>query len=160
MHPCVRRGIVDVYPSVFVGNPSVGKRHVHHVADVFFALRYEEISSGLCDDACGIVKGGHIEIQHITQSGGTAAYTVCQVEPALRRADGVRTFAVLHFHDGVVVAGIDDAFLADLGMRDVVDQCPSDASAGTGIDESVLRTGVEGVLSVDEFGVEHHVALL
>lgn len=43
---------------------------------------------------------------------------------------------------------------------DVVDERPADAAAVAGVDEAVLRTGVERVFAVDELRVEHHVALL
>ena len=45
-------------------------------------------------------------------------------------------------------------------MRDVVNQCPADSSSASGIDESVLRTGVEGVFAVYKFGMKHDVTLL
>ena len=45
-------------------------------------------------------------------------------------------------------------------MRNVVDERPADAAAVAGLDETLLRTGIERVLAVDEFGVQHRVALL
>ena len=51
-------------------------------------------------------------------------------------------------------------FFLHFGVGDVVNQRPADASAASGVDESVLRAGIEGVFAVDKFGVEHHVALL
>ena len=58
------------------------------------------------------------------------------------------------------MAGVDDFLLSHLGVGDVIDQCPSDATAGTRVDETILRTGVEGIFSIDELRVQHHVALL
>ena len=45
-------------------------------------------------------------------------------------------------------------------MGDVVDECPSDASTGTRVDEAVLRTGIEGIFAIDELRMEHNVTLL
>ena len=58
------------------------------------------------------------------------------------------------------MARVDDGLLVQFGVGDVVDECPADAAAGAGVDESVLRAGVEGVLPVDELRVEDDVALL
>ena len=72
----------------------------------------------------------------------------------------MRSFAVLHFLDGVVEAFLDDGFLLHLGMSDVVDECPTDATAAACVDESVLWTRVEGVFAIHELWVKHYVALL
>ena len=60
----------------------------------------------------------------------------------------------------MVVAGVDDLFLFHLRVRDVVDEGPSDAAPRAGVDETILRAGVEGVFPVHELGVQHDVALL
>ena len=83
-----------------------------------------------------------------------------EMQPATVGLDGVRALAILHLHDGVVVAGVDNPLLGDLGMGDVIDECPADAATRPGVDETVLRTGVESILAIDELGVEHHIALL
>ena len=61
----------------------------------------------------------HIHIKYITQARGTATYTMSQVQPALRGLEWVRTLAVLDLHDGVVVTGIDDLLLLDLGVLEL-----------------------------------------
>ena len=38
VHACVRRGVIDKHAPIFVGNPPVRERHVHHVAHIFAAL--------------------------------------------------------------------------------------------------------------------------
>ena len=48
----------------------------------------------------------------------------------------------------------------DLGIAYVVDKGPAYAAAAAGVDEAVLRAGVEGILAVDKLRVQHHVALL
>ena len=83
-----------------------------------------------------------------------------QMKPPLGSLDGVGAFAIFHFRDGVVVAGVDDFFVLHLSMGDVVDQCPADAATAARIDETILRTGVEGVFAIDELRVQHNVALL
>ena len=45
-------------------------------------------------------------------------------------------------------------------MLDIVDKGPADASSRAGVYESILRTGVEGVLAVDKLGVEDYIPLL
>ena len=70
------------------------------------------------------------------------------------------TFAILHLRDGVIVAGVDDLFFFHLSVGDVVDQCPADAATAARIDETILRTGVEGVFAIDELRVQYDVALL
>ena len=68
--------------------------------------------------------------------------------------------AVFHFHDGVIVARVDDFLINDFGMGDIIHQCPADAAAAACVDEAVLGTGIEGILAADKLGVKHHVALL
>ena len=72
----------------------------------------------------------------------------------------MRTLAVLHFHDGVVMTGVDDLLFLHFGMRDVVDECPSDTSTRTSVDEPILWTCVESIFAINELGVQHDVALL
>ena len=83
-----------------------------------------------------------------------------QVQPAPVCLDGVRTFSVLHFLDGVIMTEIDDLLFLDDGFFHAVHQSPANAASVTGIDEAVLRAGVQGILAVYELGVQHHVALL
>ena len=73
---------------------------------------------------------------------------------------GVWAFAVLHLHDGVVMACIDNFLLLHLGIGDIIDECPSYAATRASVDESILRTGVESILAIHKLGVEHHTALL
>ena len=82
------------------------------------------------------------------------------MQPALRCFDGVGTLTVFHFHDRVIVARVDDFFINDFGMGDIIHQCPADAAAAACVDEAVLGTGIEGILAADKLGVKHHVALL
>ena len=82
------------------------------------------------------------------------------MEPALGGLNGMRAFAVLHLHDGVIVAGVDNLLFFHLSMGDVVNECPADATAATGIDEAVLRACIKGILAVNKFGMKHHVTLL
>ena len=60
----------------------------------------------------------------------------------------------------MIVAGVDDLLFLDLGMGDVVNKSPTDAATRTSVDESVLRTCVEGILAVNEFGMKYYVSLL
>ena len=160
MHARVGRGVVDEHAAVGVGNPTVGESHIHDVAQIFVAFRNEEISARLSDDARGVVESRHVHIQDIAQSVGRSTNAMRQMKPPLGSLDGVGAFAIFHFRDGVVVAGVDDFFVLHLSMGDVVDQCPTDAATAARIDETILRTGVEGVFAIDELRVQHNVALL
>ena len=60
----------------------------------------------------------------------------------------------------MIITLVDDAFVLHFGMGDVIDQRPSDSSAATGINESVLRTGIKRILAVYKFRMQHHIALL
>ena len=83
-----------------------------------------------------------------------------QVEPAFGRLDGGGSLSVLGFLDGMVDAAIDDDFFDDLRVHDIRGESPGNASSRAGLDEGILRAGVEGVLSVDEFRVQYYVSLL
>ncbi len=160
VHAGVGRGVIDEHRSVGIADPAVAEQHVHDVADVFAPLGGHEEAGGLRNHARGIIERRHIQVQHITQAAGAAAHAVRQVQPALRRLEGMRSLPVLDFLDGMVVAQVDDLFGSDDGMFHGIDQGPADAAAAACIDESVLRTGIKGIFSVNEFGMQHHVALL
>ena len=160
MHSRVAACIVDEHLAVLVGNPSVCKGHVHHIADILLTLRHEEISTWLGNHTRGIVEGCHIHIEHIAQTAGATTHSVGKVEPSLGGLDGMRTLAVLHLHNGVIMTCIDNLLFLNLGICDVVNKCPTDATARTGVDESVLRTGVEGILAIHKLRMENDVALL
>ena len=85
---------------------------------------------------------------------------MCQVQPTLRRLDGVRPLPVLAFLDGMVAATAERLLAFNEGVFHAVDQSPSDAGSAAGIDEAVLRARIERILAVHELGVQHHVALL
>ena len=40
----------------------------------------------------------------------------------------MRTLAILHLHDGMIVTGVDNFLFLDLGMRDVIDKGPAYAT--------------------------------
>ena len=160
MHAGVGRGVVDEHLAVRVGNPAVGKEHVHHVAHVFPAFRGHEEAAGLGNHPGRVFQGGHIQVQHIAQAAGAAPHAVGQVQPALGGFDGVRALAVLHFLNGVVEAPVDDFLLLDDGVLHAVHQGPAYSAAVARVDEAVLRAGIEGIFSVHELRMQHHVALL
>ena len=83
-----------------------------------------------------------------------------QVQPALWRLDGCGAEAVLHLLDGMVLAVVDDNFVVDYSLLNARRQSPTNAAALAGLDEVVLRAGVEGVLFIDELRMQNHVALL
>ena len=160
MHPRVRRGIIDEHLTVFIRNPAVGEEHIAYVTDTFFSLRSHEVTAWGGYQACRIVQGGHIHIEHITQSGSAGTHPMSQVQPAFLRLYRMRALTVLYLLDGVVVALVDDGFLFHLRMCHVVYQGPAYAAAASGINKSILRTGIKGIFAIYKFGMKHHITLL
>ena len=160
MHAGVARCVVDEHLSVFVSDPSVREEDVHHVADVLLTLRHHEESCRICNHLCRILEGCHVHVEDIAEAGSTAAYAVGEMEPALVGLYRMRTFAVLHFLDGVVEPLVDDILLGNDGMLHAIYKGPADSAAAARIDESVLRTCIKGILAVHELRVENDVALL
>ena len=111
VHAGVRRRVVDVDRPVGVGDPAVGKEHVHHVAHIFLTHGSHQIAAGRSDFLPRLLERGHVHVEHIAQTRGTAAHTVGQMQPPLGGLDGVGTLAVLDLFDGVVIARVDDDFL-------------------------------------------------
>ena len=160
MQPRVARGVVDVDRAVGIGDPAVAEEHVRHVARAFAAHGGHEVSGRLGDDARRVVERRYVEVEHIAQSGGAHPHAVGHMEPAAGRLDRMGALAVLALLDRMVTAHVDDPLVAHLGAGHVVHQSPADATAATGVDEAVLRTGVERVFPLHELGMKHHVALL
>ena len=156
----VAGGVVDEDLAVAAGDPAVGEGDVGDVADALLAARGQQVAARLVDEPAGIVEGRHEGVEDVAQAGGRVADAVREVQPALRRLDRGGAQAVLDFLDRVVLAVVDDLLRPDDGVLDAVRQGPADAAAGAGLDETVLRAGVEGVLAVDEFRVQDDVALL
>ena len=72
----------------------------------------------------------------------------------------MRTLTVLHLLDGMIVTGIDDLLFLDFGMSDIINKSPTDTTTRTCIDETILWTGIESILAINEFRMENHIALL
>ena len=85
---------------------------------------------------------------------------MCQMEPTLRRLYRVRTLAVLAFLDGMVVTMVDYLLILDDHMLHAVHKCPANATSVTGVDESVLRTCVEGIFTVHKLRMKDYITLL
>ena len=72
----------------------------------------------------------------------------------------MRPFTVLHLFDGMIMAVVDDDFFFHFRMGYIIYQCPTDTAAVAGIDEIILRTGVQGIFTVYKFRVQNDIALL
>ena len=72
----------------------------------------------------------------------------------------MRAFAVLHFFNSVIVALVDNLFFFYFCMRYIVYQCPTNTSTASGIDETVLRTGIKSVFTIYKFRMKYYIALL
>ena len=160
MHTGVRRSIVDKYFSVIVGYPTIRKKHIRHIPNALFSYRSHKVPRRRSYQPGGIIQRCHIHIQYIPEPGSTIAYSVCQMKPSLRSLDRLRPFTVLHLLDGMIISFVDDLLFSNLGMGYIVNQCPSDTTSATGIDKSVLRTGLKCILSIHILGVQHHITLL
>lgn len=141
VHPRVAGGIIDVYRTVVIGYPSVREKHIGHIAHPFPRQRSQQIAGWFSYDAPRFIGCGHIQIEHIAQSGGTSAYSVRQVQPPLGGADGVRSLSVLHLFDRVIITVVYYHFVLHLRPGDVVYQRPSYSSPISGINKIILRTG-------------------
>ena len=83
-----------------------------------------------------------------------------KMKPSLRSLDRVRALSVFAFLDSMIVTMVDDLFLGYDHMLHALDKGPADASAASGIDETVLRTCVEGIFPVHELRMKHDITLL
>ena len=54
----------------------------------------------------------------------------------------------------------DDLLLVDDSMCDIIAESEADSSAASGLNETIHRTGVEGIFSVYELWVQHYIPLL
>ena len=160
VHACIGGSVVDVDLAVVIGDGTVREHDIGDIADALFAQRSDEEAARLCDELCGILQIGHEDVQHVAQAGCGVAHAVCNVDPALFGLDRHGTGTVLRFGDGVIAARADDFFFVDDSVCDVVAQAEADAALVAGFNEAVLWAGVERILAVDEFRVQHAVTLL
>lgn len=58
------------------------------------------------------------------------------------------------------MAMVDNRFLQDFSMGDIIDESPADGATGTCFNETILRAGIESIFAIHKFGMENHVALL
>ena len=72
----------------------------------------------------------------------------------------MRTFTVLGLLDRVIESLIDDRLIFNNSLLHCINECPTDTTAATCVDETVLRAGIEGVLAVHELWVKNNVTLL
>ena len=59
-------------------------------------------------------------VQNIPESGGAGTNSVCKVQPSFWGFDRMRTLAIFHFFDRVIIALFYDGFLIDHCMGNVV----------------------------------------
>ena len=83
------------------------------------------------------------------------------MQPPLGSFDGMRAFPVFHLLDGMIDALVEYLlFAGDFRMADIIDEGEADTSAVAGVDERILRTGVESIFAINKFRMKHNVALL
>ena len=146
----VRRDLLDrvrlliAVQSPFFGSPAAGYLLANRL--LRSVSRYTLESLG----------GSQAALQSLTRRARCEYYN--QNRGALGRL--TRALPVLCFLDRVVCASINDAFVFNDCVRNVIAHPPSDAAAGAGVDKSVLGPCVERVLAVNKFRMQNNVALL
>ncbi len=85
-----------------------------------------------------------------------------KVQPSAGGFYRVWSFAVLQFLDCMIVPEVDYLLITRSYNcpGDVIDKGPAYSPAAAGIDEAVLRAGVQGIFAIDELRVKHNIALL
>ena len=160
MHPCIRRSIIDKHLTIFISNPTISKKHVTYITDPLFSHRCHEITTRSGNKFCRVIQGSHIHIKYITQSGSTSTYPMSQMQPTFRRFYRMRTFSILHLFNGMIIAVIYNLFLFHFCMGHVVHQSPTNTATASGINKSILRTGIKGIVSIYKFRMKHYITLL
>ena len=160
MHSGIAGGIVEQHRPVLLHDGAVGEQDVGHVADPFAATGPHQKPARLGDDPGRVVQRRRVGVDDVTETGGCISHAVCDMNPALLRPDRHRAFPVFRLGDLMVAPAAQDLLLVDDRMGDIVAEAEADASARSGVDETVHRPGVEGVPSVHEFRMKHHVPLL
>ena len=79
--------------------------------------------------------------------GSTSTYPMSQMQPTFRRFYRMRTFSILHLFNGMIIAVIYNLFLFHFCMGHIVHQSPTNTATASGINKSILRTGIKGIFS-------------
>src|SRR5450631_1252041 len=94
MYARIGRGIIYIYCSVFIRDPSVGKSHIGNVPDPFFTFRCKKISGWFIDLFGRVLQIRHKNIKYIAQTRGGIPNAMGEVQPPERRFDRGWTLAV------------------------------------------------------------------
>ncbi len=60
----------------------------------------------------------------------------------------------------MIIAFIYNDFFFHLGMRHIFYQCPTDTATTSGINKSILRTGIKCIFPLNELRMQHNITLL
>ena len=159
MHAGIAAGVVDEQP-ILVGDGAIAEDHVGHVTHALFAHGGDEVASRGGDHFAGFLQIAQQGVDHVAQPRSGVAHAMHDVQPALGSLDGRGAGPVLYLLDGVVSFGIHQDLFIHFRRRHGIGEPPAYAATAAGIDEAVLGTGVEHVLAVHEFWMQHHIALL
>src|ERR1043166_8473611 len=99
------------------------------------------------------------QIQHVTQAGGSSPHAMREVKPTLLSFDWCWSQSVLYFLYCVVLTFVNDHLFVDERSFNLVTQTPTDPAASSSLDEVVLRSCVESILSVDKPRMQNNVSL-
>lgn len=160
MHPGVTGRVVDKDVSVLFRDCAVGKDHVGHIAYPFLPKGHQEYAGRIGDDLGGVIESGTENVQHIPESGRCIAHAVGDMDPASFPFDGHGASAIFRLGQGVIHTSADDFFLINDRMLNILTEAETDAATAAGLDKSIHRPGIEGVFSIDVFGMQHYISLL
>ena len=85
---------------------------------------------------------------------------MCDMYPTSVCLDGGSARTVFGLSNGVIFTQAGHTLFVDHCMGDIVTQSKTDSSAASGLDEIIHRSGVESILAIHEFRVQHYISLL
>ena len=85
---------------------------------------------------------------------------MCDMYPTSVCFDGGSARTVFGLGNGVIFTQTGHALFVDHCMSNVVAQSETDSSAASGLDEIIHRSGVESILAIHEFRMQHYISLL
>src|ERR1041385_6236109 len=110
--------------------------------------------------APGLIQITKKQVQHVTQARGSPPHAMRKVKPTLLSFDWYWSQSVLYFLYCVVLTFVNAHLFVDEPSFNLVPQTPTDPAASSSLDEVVLRSCVESILSADKLGMQNNVSLL
>ncbi|MNT47659.1 hypothetical protein D3C72_1843920 [compost metagenome] len=112
--------IVDEHIVILVHYSSVAEDYVRHITNTLIVVRSNEVPARLRDNLRRIFQTCSEGIQYITQTRSRIPHTVSDMNPAFVGLDWSWALTVLHFVHCVISALIDNIFLIDYRIQNVI----------------------------------------